>query len=1425
MAKKSDGQSVGKGKTTQAAKHHNRDHQPPQNQHLHDDLLGLKDFVTSSPPSIPGYRVTSICGKGGMGTVYKAWDEKLKRKVAIKVIPKATIHEESRQRFLRETQLTSQLVHPNIVRLYQTGETHDYIFFVMQYIEGSDLFSHVEENNLSSRRIAQIVIRILDALVYAHENNVVHRDLKPGNILVDKTGIPIVMDFGLAKTIGGDYSLTTTGQILGTPYYMSPEQIEFPKQINVSSDIFSLGVILYQLLTKELPFDGAREIQVFHSIMNDDPTPLRKINTRIAQKLELICLKAMRKSPQKRYTAKKMRDDLQAFCDGKHISVSRLQFVLGRKIIFCAFMLLVAVMAAIFFVFSTSPQKNTLNIDQLSYESLPLSQKINYIDNLISYGAYEEAGQYLNDILKKTVSNNAKQNLLQKMVIILVKMKKYDSALTEFAKLSKNKTDELLLAISRAYLAQQDLSQAQRYINQVTSKTPEYLAIRGQLAFRNSEYLKAITFFQKLRDKFPRSSQVVNAQFFYAKSLFILDSKKHFKTIISLLKPLEKRFSQTVLIYEYLGRTYLQNAHTSQNLSKAQHYFEKSLRLSPYNSDYFVYLARTQIKLKQLDSAFKNITTALEKQADNENALKAMLQLTLQDATRVPDSFNFMKFYVDKGFDLQIRSPSLFDKEMANIRDTYATAYNEWRFYTGQKPQINLHTYFAVLANPDAAQEIYQASLLGLRNARYQENWEQTFDTFLQTVSPKPRRRLLQIKKLIVRQKKREYNQALNHVMARFFLQSNAKTLRELREHIPQIQEILLDNKQDSFIRYLAADTLGKLHQFEQLEFYRIQQVGTVHDLSCIVLRNHKFFISEGTLLDIIATNDNNFVKCMAIYALYSNSSPGIQVKQQLRSLLGSNNLKIKLYAAASLWQEPEAIAILKETIANKKISQQKFAHYYLWKNISPSFLERNRTLFEKTAAKNDVFIQAILLHYLEKNNHDGLVPWTWKCFQRYSQTILVCKAFSIAVTKEPQAKMIFQFFTQQPLHPQQNKSSIVKVYMYMELLKSLTNHHVTYAAKNDLIAMARIRNLIRMVVATVPFITKEKNNYFKFMAYYLTAIFDCRALRNLPHESNNDIKAHIFYGLSLETIGQRIPPDIPKPLQKSVKAIWQSILRKHGYYDRKKVNGIIDLYTQSSHDHLRKNAYIAQVIFCYKQRQKLYENALASQNTFIRQATAKGFHSLLEIKVHNNIPLGKRGSRKSLEYHYWNHLEILRELMDTSQKHNNYIDFMDKAIELDPSRSEYYFERGYLFFLTNKKNRAIEDWRQAVKKSPENAVYRYFLAQSLFRNKDLTAAKKLLWDIKPQSEKTISKTAVLSFQLRQNKLAQKMLKQMRDSYQLSIEQSILLLRTYLRQNNKSYAKIYLQHLRRSYPNHNLLRDAHLNQYAEFRKTLGKEQR
>ncbi|WP_372365868.1 protein kinase [Candidatus Uabimicrobium sp. HlEnr_7] len=1394
---------------------------------FHQDLLGLKQFTASTPIVIPSYKIIDICGRGGMGTVYKAWDEKLKREVAVKLISKTAISNQNAQRFIREVQVTSQLVHPNIVRLYQTGQTADYVFFAMQYVDGTDLSTYVKKNNLSSRRIAQLFIQMLDALVYAHQNKVVHRDLKPGNILVDKSGTVFIMDFGLAKVMGEDHSLTTTGQILGTPHYMSPEQIDRPKEINLSSDIFSLGVILYQLLTKELPFTGNREIQVFHNIMNETPIPPRKLNSKIPVKLELICLQAMQKKPESRYNASQMRSDLQFFFTGKNISVSRTKLILSNKkaqSIFKAFLCLIIVLSSVSYFFFPKTTKSHLDIfEEKSYNKLTLPQKINYIDNLISYGAYEDAWQYINQILLVKIPASTRQEVLQKAIVILVKIKKFDLAINIFSSIKNQNNPQVLLAISQAYLAQQDLQQAQHFIHRTTKITPEYLSINGHIAFHQKKYLKSKEHFRALLDKFPQSPLVKDTQFFYAQSLFFSDSQKHFSQIITLLKKLEKDFSQKILIYEFLGRTYLKNA-TPKNLVYAEDYFKRSLELSPHNSHYFVYLAQTQIQLKKLGKAFENIRVALEKKADNKDALKAMLQLTLQDATLISDCFNFLKFYADKGFALQITTPNLFTKELTSIRDSYATAYSEWKFYTTRNNNTNFNVYFSVLNNPDSHKRVYKDSLLGLRNARYSNNWKQAFSSFLKTkLSSKVRSRLLQIKRSIEQQKKREHSQALYYLMASLSLETKSEVLQELEIYSPQIQSILSSKEQNIFIRYLAAHTLGKLRAFETLEAMKNNKISVVRDLAYIVLSTNKFSLNEDTILEIITRTKIPIIKCMAIHSLFYQSQISNQVKQRLRSLLTSSNLQIRLYAAAALSNEDKAIVLLKAATSSSEDYKRYFAHYYLWKNISNSFMSENTQLFEKIIRDSNTQIRAIILHYLQ-NYQPKKNSWVWKCFNEFPETILVCKAFSIAIAKNPSSGMVVGFFAKGK-GQKQVRNSIVKAYTYMELLQSLTKQYVTKSSQEGLKTMSATRRLLKAVVIAVPLIPNQKDVYFKTMAYYLSAIFDCRALRNLPQEKDNDIKAHILYGLCMETIGQKMPDSVPKEMEKILKAAWDNLLRRNGYYNREEVEEIINSYINNPHQNLRQSAYISKIVFCHDKRESLYNEGINSKDNFIKKIIAKGFHSLIQIKVRNHIPLLERGSRKSLEQHYWYYLDILKELASTDSIKLEYIDHLNKAISLDKSRAEYYFERGYLYRLLKKYKKAREDWTKAIKISPKNVIYRYFLAKNLYhqkndaKNKNLQASD-LLKDVSPESDKTILNIASLNFKLKRYKATQDMLKKIIRNSNLHMKYHILFILTYLRQNNKSYAQIYLQYIRKKYPNHKQLTDKNLSKYSALKSIL-----
>jgi len=289
---------------------------------------GLRAKVGDIPREIPvrlgRYLIDGEIGRGAMGVVYRAHQDGLDRIVALKLLLAGTHASEAhKHRFEREARAIAKLRHPNIISVHEVGEYENQPFFTMDYIDGLALDTFMEKNGISSTRlIADMCARICDAVFYAHENGIIHRDLKPGNIIVDRNGNPMVMDFGLAKDLYSNSMVSMTGDIMGTPAFMSPEQAGgHVSATGERSDVYSMGAILYCMLTKEPPFQGNTLMETLGRVLNEDPPPLVDANPMIEGELGAICMKAMEKVPSMRYrSAADMAKDLRAFINGEPIT-------------------------------------------------------------------------------------------------------------------------------------------------------------------------------------------------------------------------------------------------------------------------------------------------------------------------------------------------------------------------------------------------------------------------------------------------------------------------------------------------------------------------------------------------------------------------------------------------------------------------------------------------------------------------------------------------------------------------------------------------------------------------------------------------------------------------------------------------------------------------------------------------------------------------------------------------------------------------------------------------------------------------------------------------------------------------------------------------------------------------------------------------
>ncbi|MEL6107754.1 MAG: serine/threonine-protein kinase [Planctomycetota bacterium] len=273
---------------------------------------------------VGSYEIESEIARGGMGVVYRARQKGLDRSVAVKVISSGVLaSDEERKRFRIEAESAANLDHPGIISIYEIGSWNGHEYFSMPLIDGPTLQHHVDEQSLDDRESAAMVRDIARAVVYAHDCGIVHRDLKPDNILIDREGSPLVTDFGLAKWQRDGTMLTRTGQVLGTPNYMSPEQAAGNGKGDFLGDVYSLGAILYALLTGVPPHESENPAEVLRRVMQDEPFPPRSYRAELSRDLENICLKAMRFDRETRYqSADQLAQDLDRFLAGENTSAA-----------------------------------------------------------------------------------------------------------------------------------------------------------------------------------------------------------------------------------------------------------------------------------------------------------------------------------------------------------------------------------------------------------------------------------------------------------------------------------------------------------------------------------------------------------------------------------------------------------------------------------------------------------------------------------------------------------------------------------------------------------------------------------------------------------------------------------------------------------------------------------------------------------------------------------------------------------------------------------------------------------------------------------------------------------------------------------------------------------------------------------------------
>ncbi|MHC5040224.1 MAG: protein kinase domain-containing protein, partial [Planctomycetota bacterium] len=605
----------------------------------------------SKKETLGRYRILREIGRGGSGVVYEGWDPRENRRVALKVLPAIRALDAERvHRFLREAETARQLQHVHIISLYEIGEERGTYFLVMQYVDGRPLDVFWKEELIDFRASVSVVIQCLEALAYAHEKNLVHLDVKPQNILVDKHGKAFLTDFGLAQGV----SVTRKeGAVTGTPKYMSPEQAAGQSNVDFRSDIYSLGVTLYNLLTYTHPFEGEEVHLILKNVIAGDFQRPRDINNRIPTRLEAIVLKAMECKPGRRYqTAAEFRADLENYLKGESVTASvpimkrRGIRLLGTRHVLVGFLALAVTAVAVLITLETLFQRSSTGstgpasgLDRRR-EARDLSAEG---DRKFQEGRLEEALQAYNRALQ--IAPNDPITLVKRGQIYARRsaFKRAESDFTsaleadpafELALLNRG---QVRIELDNFEGARSDLEKAHQHLAAKSDDpdTPRFLSecltALGQWAFETGDFPGARRFLEEAQGhdaQNPRTHLLLGLSHMKEgnRSRAFEEIKK-----VTELEPTNQQAKQELervkLNLEVVGlQVQIPILQASAHLNQGKYrqtiqYCQEALKIEPTHAEALIIQARAKIALGKPQAAYDDLTAVLERGEEESAAL------------------------------------------------------------------------------------------------------------------------------------------------------------------------------------------------------------------------------------------------------------------------------------------------------------------------------------------------------------------------------------------------------------------------------------------------------------------------------------------------------------------------------------------------------------------------------------------------------------------------------------------------------------------------------------------------------------------------------------------------------------------------------------------------------------------------------------
>ncbi|WP_372369994.1 protein kinase [Candidatus Uabimicrobium sp. HlEnr_7] len=1258
-------------------------------------------FKYQGKAKVGKHYLESVLGQGAAGTVYKAWDEKLKRNVALKLL-----HEKNKRlvvRFKREIDVVAKLDHPHIVKLYEI-HLESPIHFTMQYIAGARIDDYIDINRPSFSEIAKIFAKILSAIECAHENKIIHRDLKPSNLLVDKNGDPFIMDFGIAK-IDDSQKVTKTGELVGTLFYMSPEQAKASKDIDVRSDLYSIGVILYQVLTKKLPFEGNTPIQVMHQIATGQPTTPRKMNKDIPSVLEKICLKAMQKKRESRYqTAEEMLADINCFIEKNYGRFRFNNFLHGCYRFFTfkyvrfvtAFTICVFAFYTLFSFFSPESESPALFFSVQSEKYF----------------------------MKKYQEGNLERKVYvaERLIPLKNKLKKYKEVIRIYREIQEQNLCAVInLEAAKAFyfLGDNDTALTLLHKSSLQESTGEVFYYHALIFYFQEQFSIARKLFDKaiLHDKNKKNPPQIHLYLGICnvKLSNLSMARKHLKIATTIL-------SQDVRTWKYLGKSYLpknlDDEVNRENMLFAYECFVKCIDLDPSSSEYYTLAAQSKLYLQKYNESYYLVKAALEKNPSDIAALNTMLQISYKEPLSQYDGYTLQRQSV--GSLIHVGEPDLFASYFDELEKIYYDDFINRSVALQQKP-YNLQVFLDPLTNKTLDREVLLSIAKGIVSLRYQKNIKHHLQAFRKKAPKFAQRRLDRILSELQRIINNEQKYATYYKISHLYKKIKQKHMIT-NEKIESAQaEKIFDTEKSLAIKYATAVVMTHTCQWNFLQKMLKSKNKLNNIIICCALRKTGYYqpLVLKNLFAIADTlSDQNRVFFLSTVAknitIYSVAYPQQVIPKNhiaiLKKLILSETPTVQLCAAASVFSISNSKKMLRgtsekvllEAMDSSSKTIRAYTHYHFWNSYhAQSSPSKYRSFLQKGMQDEELCVNSCVMKNAPRymSEMGFLRRELVSLIHRNTDNKLGLQSILILVLLDPSHAEVLDF------HNNEKHPGFFRVYTFILAKYFFTLHNIK---TNPLLLVENVKKLL----AKSKGMLKLKKNEVKAFFYYATASWGYHPLDIVKKEKDSGIIANIIANLKL-----------PPPKITMIKRLVPDVSKRQKY-------AILQYYKDKKEPAIQKSILSVRVYLAsHKKRQAIYKK-VKNGTLNDKIAAADGFYSILlqqvfpkmkEFSGYQSLLEEEQGRAYTQSFYGFMKDLFLYDYKRFSQ----YKMYMQYALNLDDRKGKYFYEMAILNVIENSVDSAIKNLRKALEISPDSSKYCYRLAEIMLNKSQ--DSKKLL--------------------------------------------------------------------------------------------------